>query len=115
MTIFRFSAALLAVVAAACTDRLPPADTELSRIVKIQDYTEAASQLQHFAEARLTKHAALQQEFEKAGFKRSTYRDGPDQIECERFAFRTKAMFPSVYAVDICADHVFANAGQLAP
>ena len=121
MTTSRFSVALLAGFGAACwggsvsNDGRPPANTELGRIVRTPKFEDAAAGLQRFAELRLEDRTALRREFEKAGFQRSVYADGPDNTECEKFNLTTTEAWPSVYAVDICAGKVFANAGQQAP
>ena len=115
MTIFRFSAGLLAIFAGACTDGWPPANTELGRIVRVSNFSDAAVQLRRFAEARLNNRPALRHEFAEAGFERSVYSDGPDKTRCERFELKTNDFFPCVYFVNICAGKVFANAGQQAP
>jgi len=105
---------LLAGLAAACTDGRPPTSTDLGKIVSVQnDFADAAAQLQRFAETRLNNRTALRREFMDAGFERSVFVD--EGVECERFDFKTNAIFPSTYFVNICGKKVFANAGQQAP
>ena len=115
MTIFRSSALLLAAFTSACSDGRPPANSELGRIVRIENYSDAASQLQRFAEARLDNPVQLRRDLTSAGFKRSVYRDGPAEPECERFDLKTKQAWPSVYFVNLCRGKVFADAGEIAP
>jgi hypothetical protein len=106
---------VFAAFTAACSDGRPPTNTELGRIVRIDKHSDAAAQLQRFAEARLSDPIALRRELADAGFKRSVFVDDEDGRNCEHFDLKTKDIFPSVYFVNICGGKVFANAGQIAP
>ena len=117
MTTFRFRAVCLTLFLSSCAENMPAAETDLGKIVRIDDYRAASAQLKRFTERRLDDRAALRREFETAGFQRSTYREA-DGIECESFRWRGMdwgQAFPSVLLVSICGSRVFADAGMLAP
>ena len=117
MTISRFSIAFLGLMLAGCAKNMPPANTELGRIVRIANYGVAAAKLKLFAEARLNDPNGLRRELERAGFKRSTFRDD-EGTACESFHWKGMkwgSVFPSVMLVNLCGKEVFTNAGQIAP
>jgi hypothetical protein len=117
MTIFRSSATFLGLLIAGCSSggsNLPAEDTAVGKIARSGNFGEISSGLKRFTEARLSQPELLQEEYLKAGFVMSRFRNDAG-VACQSFHWKGKATFPVIMLVNICGQDVFANAGQIAP
>jgi len=117
MTISRFSGLLMSLRATACgsgQNNYPDANTPLGRIVRINDFEQAAAELKSFTERGMRHPDELRAAFLRAGFVPSDFRNERG-VDCQSFHWESNDVFPIVMLVNICGHEVFANAGQRAP
>jgi hypothetical protein len=118
MTIFRFSAAVLATFLSGCADNMPPSKVELGKIARTADFKTAQLELKAFAEKGLRDRSKLRAQFAAAGFRTSSYWDDEMALNCESYHLTGKDWgdaFPHALLANICGNYVFTSAGALAP
>ena len=118
MTIFRFSAALLATFVVGCAANMPSPDSELGRIARIPNFRTAEVQLKAFVEKGLGDRAKLRAQFASAGFRTSSYWDDEMALKCDSYHWTGRNWgdaFPSSLLANVCGKFVFTSSGALAP
>ena len=116
MTIFRFSAVICFVLLFGCAENLPPSNTELGRIVRIDSAIEKAAALKRYAYFRRGDHSSFSAELKAANFQylgwARQYSDRNERCEAWRWEGSDWFAVDASVSLALCGEKVETHAGH---